>query len=340
MSRIPVRLDSPYRVGGDLSIALGSGKGVNYDPELRRLATIVGSKRKRDITRKNAFMTQTAFDPWNAKHGGNYRMAEADLDGDHVDELVVYDRKNKIVGVNGYTTTRSDWGVRKPYYDAFPSRKSRKGNPLTGWVREEIYRESPEDFDADGMPTDAYVSRLNNIHNEPRFHGYAMKASTPTPFNIFIKLIVKPAVEQAMRLYTDGDKEQNKTINIALREARGVGWMTKFASDYWNHWVKVPILQRLRNQLAALLNHYNTTHTKQAQDTNDKDFIAWIFNKKEVKNEVSVALRAILQAKDNYIENMLTPLRELIAQSLPDTSASSIASAQSIASAMASDEEA
>ena len=65
---------------------------------------------------------------------------------------------------------------------------------------------------------------------------------------------------------------------------------------------------------------------KQAQDTNYKDFIAWIFNKKEVKNEVSVALRAILQAKDNYIENMLTPLREMIAQSLPDGSASSVAS--------------
>ena len=91
MSRIPVRLDSPYKVGGDLAIALNGRKGgVSYDPELRRLATIVGSKRKRDITRKNAFMSKTAFDDWNEKHGGGYRMSDADLDGDDIDELVVY----------------------------------------------------------------------------------------------------------------------------------------------------------------------------------------------------------------------------------------------------------
>ena len=323
MSRIPVKIDSPYRVAGDLAIELKSRKGgVNYDPEIRRLATIVGSKRKRDITRKNAFMSQTAFEDWNEKHGGNYRMAEDKLDDDEIPELVVYDKNGKIVGVNGYTTTRSDWGVRKPYYATFPTRESRKGHSLGGWVRDEIYRETAEDFDEDGIPKDTYVKRLNSIHNDPRYRGYVMKASAPSPYNTFIKLIVKPAVEDAMNFYTSGDKERNKTINIALREARGVGWMMKLASDYWNHWVKEPILARLQSQLTALLNHYNITHTTPAQNTSDKDFIAWIFSKKEVKQEVNVALRGILRSKNEYIDNMIPPIRELIAQSLPEATTS------------------
>ena len=54
----------------DINIEFKNGRGrggryADYDKEIRYIADVVGSKRKKDITRKNAFMSKAAFDVWN-----------------------------------------------------------------------------------------------------------------------------------------------------------------------------------------------------------------------------------------------------------------------------------
>ena len=110
----------------DINIEFKNGRGrggryANYDKEIRYIADVVGSKRKKDITRNNSFLSKKAFVAWNVKHGGKYVMVDEKIDGDDIPELVVKNPKGKLVAVNGYTVKRSDWGVRKPFYEAYPT---------------------------------------------------------------------------------------------------------------------------------------------------------------------------------------------------------------------------
>ena len=97
---------------------------------IEEIAQIVGSKRYRDIKRSGNFMPGQ-FDIWNEKEkGGNrkYWGGYQDVDGDGLEHEFVVRRGDKhgpMVAVNGYTTKQSDWGARRLFYEAYPTRKLR-----------------------------------------------------------------------------------------------------------------------------------------------------------------------------------------------------------------------
>lgn len=321
-SKIPRKVDSVHPTD-EIALKLnkarkfGAGNYINYDAETMNLGRVVGSRRKRDIVRKNAFMSQAAFDDWNEKHGGKYVMTKKDIDGDgdEYPELVVMNPDGKLVAVNGYTFKRSDWGVREPYYTKYPMRADRKGQRIGDFVRTEIYHETPEDFDKYHYPTDEYLERLNNIQKQKEYAGYSLHASKPSAYNIFFNVFVKEPYDELLTLYGDSE-EGKKTIRQLCSKEYGKQWLMKIASDKWDEWVKLPILRRI-SDLGGLLAYYNENHKHQAENADDPKFRDWIFSKSEMKNEVKKALQRLIDNKETYYEHMRTLIDQEIVAALP-----------------------
>lgn len=283
----------------------GAEKYADYDDEIQYITKVVGSKNKKDITRKNAFMSKKAFEAWNQKRGGNYAMHDEDIDDDEIKELVVRNPKGELVAVNGYTVKRSDWGVRKPFYETYPTREERRGKSLGEYVRDTIYETTANDFDDYGYAKEGYIKRIKNIQSQPEYAGYSMKASTPSPYNLFIKNIIKPAVDYVLSDIADGDRGKIKTLRILCDLDYGKGWMMQFAGKLWNDWVRNPIIKSLRNQIELYKNKYNENHVEKISDVEDEKFVKWLLNRAEIKAQVKKAFEHIMKNKQTAIKTAM-----------------------------------
>ena len=296
----------PKYVPGEISIKSGGkrgghGKYADYDDEIRYITNVVGSKSKKDITRKNAFMSKEAFDAWDEKRGNKYAMEDIDLDGDEFPEMVVKNPKGQLVAVNGYTVKRSDWGVRRPFYTEYPTRQARKGQTLGKFVRDVIYETTDDDFDDYGYAKDGYLDRIKNIQSKPQFAGYSMKASTPSSYNLFLSKIIKPSIDYIMKRLSGANKEIIKDIREQCDLDYGKGWMMIFASELWNDWIKNPILKQLSPNIRQYLDKYNENHVDKISNVQDVKFLNWLLNKKEIKPHVRKGFEHIMNNKKAYM---------------------------------------
>lgn len=277
------------------------GKYADYDDEIRYITNVVGSKSKKDITRKNAFMSKAAFKVWNEKRGNKYSIDDEKLDEDEIPELVVRNPKGKLIAVNGYTVKRSDWGVRKPFYTEYPTRQDRRGKSLGNYVREKIYETTDDDFDEFGYANSDYLARIKSIQSKPEYAGYSMKASTPSSYNLFLSHIIKPAVNRVISIITGNNPALRKDLQILCDADYGKGWMMQFAGQLWSDWIKTPILKALGNNLGTYLSKYNENHINKVSDVNDEKFVKWIMNKSEIKSRVIDGFKHIMSNKTAYI---------------------------------------
>ena len=62
-----------------------------------------------------------------------------DINNDGIPDVVVYNSRNQPLYVNGYTTTISKFPHDLAYYQQFPLRKDRSGNPKNKWIREQFH---------------------------------------------------------------------------------------------------------------------------------------------------------------------------------------------------------
>ena len=134
-------------------------RDVETHDDIEALLNVVGSKNARDITRKNHFMSKAAFDEWNAKQPeGKYWGDYRDVDDDGTDEFVVRGKNEDgpLVAINGYTTKKSDWAVRRDYYEAYPKIGTRPTGGIGAFAKA-LYGEEYDDY---GYPTDAYLERI------------------------------------------------------------------------------------------------------------------------------------------------------------------------------------
>ena len=99
------------------------------------LKDIVGSRGNKDIIRKGSWQAENSFNNWKSAINPStgiiyperqkYEFNYEDIDNDNQSEAVVY-KNNKIVGINGYTTAKSDYPIRRSYYTEHPTKESRK----------------------------------------------------------------------------------------------------------------------------------------------------------------------------------------------------------------------
>lgn len=272
-------------------------KPLDYDEDIKSLGLVVGSKRKRDITRKNAFMSEKAFEAWNAKQPFDYKIKEMDVDGDKVKELVVLNPNDKMVAVNGWVVKPSDWVVRKPYYDLYPTAKDRKNKKYNEFVREQVYEEKEEDL-YNGFPTNDYLKRIRRIKRKA-YPGYDVSAHITTPYQAFIKDFITPIINELIKERASEERHMDeKDIRREITTLYGRGWFMKCASGLWNEWVKNKVIDAFReyDELNELLDKYNETHEKPIKDVENKKFHAWILKREEGKTEM---VNIYLNLKDN-----------------------------------------
>ena len=264
----------------------GGSRDVDTHEDIEALMSVVGSKNARDITRKNHFMSKAAFDEWNAKQPeGKYWADYYDVDDDGTEEFVVRgkDQDGPLVAVNGYTTKKSDWAVRRDYYEAYPKIGTRPTGGIGAFAKE-LYG---EEYDNYGYPTDAYLERIKEA--QKAHPGYSIRGGGSTsPYNIFVKRIVAGAMTQHKNELGVTDEEY-KTIMKAIEARKGKGWLLRLAGELWTKWVKKPILEELEKSkaLKGWKQLYHSNNPKLADTAKDNEkFEKWLFNRKEIKAAV------------------------------------------------------
>ena len=263
----------------------------------------------RDIVRKHQWISKNAFNDWIRKdknRQNKYAGVYEDRDGDNINEFVVY-RKNKdgsrgpMIGVNGYTTKRSDYPFKREFYDKYPTselrktarkaaRKSLEGGTLESEFAREYY-DYDNHLDEFGIPNAEYMRQRAEKQGNTK---YNLHMPNPSPYNLFTSRLVCPAINTTIATWADGDENEATNIRKMIDNKLGKGWMMSLVAKLWNEWIKKPIIAVLHNE--GLWNDFKDTFTalkKQRDptfkiDSNERNqlLIDWIFKKKGIKNMV------------------------------------------------------
>ena len=220
---------------------------VTLDMGINELAQVVGSKRARDIRRRGHFMSPEAFDAWQEKYDPKKRYSydERDLDDDKKNEFIIEhtDRygKKKLVAVNGWTTAKSDYPLRKEYYDLYPTHEQRKANKFKPWLSKKYLTE--ENLDDYGFPNHKYLEERSIKAATSKFDWHM-----PT-FNArgeFMKRVIWDAYRVARDTFVESGAEP-AVIQNKCNEAFGHGWVVKLGGRFWKSWILDPFMAALRD---------------------------------------------------------------------------------------------
>ena len=293
------------------SIPIGRRRGGvihnKYDDpqaDIEALKEVVGSKRARDITRKNRFMSQAAFDKWNAQEtGGNgkYWGGYEDIDDDGVEEFIVRrgGKGGRLVALNGYTTKASDWVIRRPYYEKYPEIGSRPEGGIGRYAKDELYQIETDEY---GYPTEESLERVNSARRQnPK---YTHHVGTISPYNLFVKQIMSLGLEHELNELGITEDANRKELINELNQHYNKGWLLKLAGVLWKAWIKKPIMDTLEEDgiLREWILVYNQNHATSARDDPEK-FEKWLFNKPAIKKEVKEYTKELLKSgSDAFLE--------------------------------------
>ena len=215
-----------------------------------------------------------------------------------------------MVAVNGYTTKRSDWGARKAFYEAYPTRKLRSGKTAKNYMRDEYY--VPE-YDQYGNITKWTIepeSEQDALREWTMYNNYTPKKLSP--YQAFQKYIVTPVLNNFL--------EKNKVTKAELRGVYGPGAILATASLVYQTLVKNAIYAKLsKTQMLAKLEADFITKKQirypeyDASDANFSDeFFNYLFTRKDVKAMTAEYVHHILSnpaakleaAKGVIVENI------------------------------------
>ena len=293
------------------------------------LFQFVASKNHQDIVRRNNFMPGQ-FQIWNANpKGGNnkYYGADEDIDHDGVPEFVVRrgDANGPKVAVNGYTTKLSDWVVRKPFYEKYPSRKDRKGKNIKNYVNEEYFQPV---YAANQMDITGYNGiNPKDLHYEGRYNIHL--STERSPYRALCALLVNPVVKQALLAESGNNAEDAKQLRKQVQAALGGTILeTYVASSVYDEMIRKPLLQKLQqtgdydrlkaNYVANKLaknREYNANALNDPKTKEYDDFIKSILNRAAVKKSIkSYTATIITEHLDELKASLLTQVRALIDQ--------------------------
>lgn len=260
------------------------------------LFDLVSSKQSRDIIRRNNFMPGQ-FKHWiesekekgrNPNLWGGYQ----DRDNDGIAEFVVRrgGEEGPEVAVNGYTTKKSDWLVRRDYYDANPTREQRKGKHLRDWVHDEY---NPQYAD-DGMTLKSFEEQEKWDHK-----GYnSYKPKNISPYQAFGKYIVFPTLQEVFLQLARNNPERAKYVRkVIANELKQRALESYYLSIIYNGIVKYNINGSIVKAGAwdSYVNDFMTLRASKdykQEDFSDtsteafKEFEKWLYSKADVKSLV------------------------------------------------------
>ena len=221
---------------------------------------------------------------WIAKNGPNlYHLHEEDLNDDGIPDIVIKDRNENNVIVNGYTTGESTYPYRYSYYSKYPTAADRKEARADGMTfREHIKNMYEPQYDEFGwhLLRDEHGPQWANqegteFEAKMKNSGYTkiIQPKDKTPYQAFISGVIRP-LYFAIKLISE-------IIGIKVDSSL----LTKTAADIWNQTIAYPAMVFVYGE--GVINVEDSEWKK-------------LRNKKEVKNAIK-----------SYIEYYLGEVRHI-----------------------------
>lgn len=244
----------------ELTYTTKGGKEREYDGfDNMQLMPIVGSANRRHIYRKNAWKNKYAFDEWHKGLKDNdprkkYVGVDGDLDGDQIPEFLVK-RGDRVVAVNGYSTTKSDYPIEYEYYKANPTKEQREALPMKPWLMEHYKEHIKIDPDT-GLPSDEYYEwRAKEVAAHKDNRRIPMLTPSSVFKNEFVYRIYQSAIESSVEgIYPKArsDKKVRESFRSELVKAcskyhQDEKWLMRLAKDLYDNYIKIPAYEFIMN---------------------------------------------------------------------------------------------
>jgi hypothetical protein len=164
-----------------------------FKPDLTSLYTLV-QDLKQDIHLIKDAQSAEGAQKWIDRRGLEDHLVvdDRDIDGDNVPDIIV---RRKADGspyiVKGYTTKPSDYPIRQPFFERYPTAKDRKGHSLTDFTANKYIQGYTEG--GFRRVLDPAALRQVNLSN---VKGYSIKAPKTklTVTQVFKTFLMKPAM--------------------------------------------------------------------------------------------------------------------------------------------------
>ena len=210
------------------------------------LPQVVGSRTNRDIVIKNAWQAPASFAQWKLDKDGqpiperaNYEGIDQDVDKDGIPEFIVK-KDGRIVGVNGYTTKKSEYPYRKAYYETYPTRDARLDHHMGDYMT--------------AFDPQLNINNLNATwtYNEEQLRQMGIKQKQPnqvSPYQHFVKMLAKPLFDKAKDVFATANAPPELKDKVSVPGTL----FTQLSSQAWSTFIIKPITNRkpdLKNWLA------------------------------------------------------------------------------------------
>lgn len=201
-----------------------------------------------------------------------------DINNDGIPDVIISNANNYPMYVNGYTTKRSDYPIRLNYYNEYPTRKSRKGYPISEYKKDiwnPEYVDSGDDFKAYGNVDFSFPNQLKGYN----IKGYSVKEpKRMSSYSRYRKFVVGPIVDKLIN--------QLSNNHVFIPKAYKLQLLASATARTWENNLDTLFYQK-----------YNAT-TKDAQTKIKKQF------KDEIDNWVSELISRIQNEDDDLIEQI------------------------------------
>ena len=212
------------------------------------LKHVVGSECARDLRRNGGFMSPESFAEWKRTYDrkNEYQGSIRNVDNDPEEEFVVERLDSKgnpyLVAVNGWTTVKSDYPVRKAWYAANPTHEQRKANKFKPFLKSHYLT---EEFKApSGYPNHAYLEKL--ARDKYTNYKYNLRMPNPNARQEFMREIVWAAYKYVITILSRDLGRTKADISYVCNKRWGSGWVARKGTEIYNKWFVTPTIRDLR----------------------------------------------------------------------------------------------
>lgn len=310
----------------ELTYTVKAGKQREYDDfDNMQLMPIVGSANRRHVYRKNAWKNKFAFDEWHKGLKENdprrkFVGVDGDIDGDEIPEFLVK-RGDRVVAVNGYSTTKSDYPIEYEYYKANPTKEQREAMPMKPWLMDH-YKEHIKLDEDTGLPSDDYYEwRAKEIASHKDNRRIPMLTPSSVFKNEFVYRIYQNAIEntvESVHPKSNSDKKvrdsfRSELVKVCAKHHKDDKWLMRLAKDLYDNYIKIPAYNFIMSgetfqdkkgktitpKVDYPKSFMNTDGFKNAGSDEEKNqaFIKYVMNKSIAKDICAQRVAAILNKK-------------------------------------------
>lgn len=252
---------------------------INMKRDLRRVNDALSLNGAQNIVTKHNKKCKTQGCYWKAEN--------KDLNNDGIPDIVIRDRNNQPLVVNGWSTKGSKYPVRMAYYTDNPTREARKEKPFKQYVGEFMQRE-----DIDNI--------LDQMHSGQ--YKYSVKKHIITPYEYFCKAFIDNITNTCIDNLIQNDNHP-LVLNNNNRWRDLIPVMAKVKATLWRNEILGPLATGNRYDLK---NENHARLFKKSLKTPEgknilMNFIQFICSKYSKEAKIEMVAKTIFIENKNYL---------------------------------------